>query len=386
MTQPFKNTIGIIGGGQLGKMLIESALPWNVSFNILEQSQDCPSFRYASTFIEGSLMDSSKIMELAEISDVITYEIEHVNVETLKALEAKGKTVIPAANILEIIQNKGTQKSFYKDNELNTSKFEIVDSSDAEQVDLTKYSSEKIVVKSCTGGYDGKGVAILAKSDVMNGKVSDVFKGQVVVEEYIEDAKELSVIVCRSRSGEIKTFPIVEMEFDPKINLVDYLFAPSSIEAETAEIATELAKNSIDKLNGVGIFAVELFLTKSGECLINEIAPRPHNSGHHTIEACYTSQYEQLIRIMLDLPLGDTSLISPAVMTNILGANDVTGDYNLEGLADLAKTKGAYLHWYNKTVTKPGRKMGHFTVLDESLDSAIATSKFLREKLKTVKP
>ena len=383
MTQPFSKKIGIIGGGQLGKMLIESAKPLNVEFNILEASTDCPCYQYASTFIEGSLMDSEKIKELAAISDVITYEIEHVDVATLKYLEANGTVVIPSGNILEIIQNKGLQKQFYADNKLATAPFVVVDSNDTDKVDLTQFSGERVVVKSCTGGYDGKGVAIMTKTDVSSGGVSDIFSGPVVLENFVTDVTELSVIVARNAKGDVRSFPIVEMVFDPEINLVDYLFAPSAVSDDVKDKSNKLALDAINALNGIGIFAVELFLTPTGEVMINEIAPRPHNSGHHTIEANYTSQYEQLMRIMLDMPLGDTGLITPAVMTNIIGSSDVTGDYKLDGLEDLMATKGAYLHWYNKSVTKPGRKMGHFTVLDTDLSAAVEKSHSLKSKLKT---
>jgi 5-(carboxyamino)imidazole ribonucleotide synthase len=383
MTQPFKLKIGIIGGGQLGKMLIESAKPWNVEFNVLEASKDCPCYPYASTFIEGSLMDASKIKELASTCDVITYEIEHVDVQTLKVLESQGTTVIPSASILEIIQDKGRQKQFYVDHNLSTAPFELVDAADASQCDLNKYPGDQIVVKSCRGGYDGKGVAIMNKADIQAGKVTNVFQDEVVLESFVKDVTELAVIVARNGTGSIKSFPIVEMVFDPEINLVDYLFAPSNVSEAITQKATQLALEAVEALNGVGIFAVELFLTKDDECLINEIAPRPHNSGHHTIEANYTSQYEQLMRVMLGLPLGETDLLSPAVMTNIIGSSHVLGDYKLEGVDALMQTKGAYLHWYNKSQSKPGRKMGHFTVLNQKIETAIEESKALKSKLKT---
>ena len=385
MTQPFRTRIGIIGGGQLGKMLVESALPWNVSFSILEASTDCPSYRYADKFIEGSLMDSAKIEQLAEYAEVLTYEIEHVNVTTLKKLEDQGKTVIPSSHILAIIQDKGKQKSFYKDQNLHTSHFVLTNADEVRNIDFRAFGGERVVVKSCTGGYDGKGVAILTKTDAAAGKAAEIFSGEVVVEEFIANAKELSVIVARNQKGQIVTYPVVEMVFDETINLVDYLFVPSAMSDTIQMEATELAKAAIEGLSGVGIFAVELFVDANDTCMINEIAPRPHNSGHQTIEANYTSQYEQLMRIMLGLPLGSTKLIMPAVMTNILGSSDVVGEYQLDGITELAETEGAFLHWYNKSQSKPGRKMGHFTVLDHDLNAAIEKSKHLKEKLKTTK-
>ena len=227
-------------------------------------------------------------------------------------------------------------------------------------------------------------IAILTKEELRAGKAAEIFEGSVVLETFIEDAIELSVIVARNGRGEIKSYPVVEMVFDPEINLVDYLFAPSKMSAEIQEQARSLAVKAIEALDGEGLFAVELFVDKDGYCLINEIAPRPHNSGHHTIEACITSQYEQLNRVLLDLPLGETDLITPAVMTNILGSKDVEGDYELAGLDVLHGTPGAFLHWYNKSTSKPGRKMGHFTVIDSDLDEAIEKSKRIRAVLKTV--
>jgi len=300
--------------------------------------------------------------------------------------QQKGKTVIPSAQILSIIQDKGRQKQFYADHSLATAPFILVSNENAKDADLQMFTGNKVVAKICRGGYDGKGVTILSKDDILAGKVSDYFSGDVILEQFIDDAIELAVIVARNANGEIKCYPAVEMVFDPAINLVDYLFAPSSVSNEIQEDAKSLALNAIDAMKGIGIFAVELFVKPDRTCIINEIAPRPHNSGHHTIEACYTSQYEQLTRIMLGLPLGKTDLISPAVMTNILGSDDVRGDYQLNGLKDLTQTPGAYLHWYNKSVSKPGRKMGHFTVLDSDLTSAIKKSRLLKEKLKTAKP
>ncbi|MCB9262367.1 MAG: 5-(carboxyamino)imidazole ribonucleotide synthase [Flavobacteriales bacterium] len=384
MTQPFKKRIGIIGGGQLGKMLAEAGMPLNIEYNILESSTDAPAARYATTFIKGNLTDGKKIRELAKISDVLTFEIEHIDVETLLELEKAGKEIIPSPRVLSIIKDKGVQKSFYEKHQLATSAFLICDVEDAPKQDLNQFGGDKIVVKSCTGGYDGKGVAILNKTDVEEGGAASIFSGEVVLEEFVENAIELSVIVAQNSDGQTKTYPAVEMVFDPKINLVDYLFSPSKQPNSVIDEAEKLALKAVEALSGAGVFAVELFVDSHHRCFINEIAPRPHNSGHHTIEANITSQYEQLNRILLGLPLGETTLLSPAVMTNLLGSEGVSGQYELDGLEELAQTPGAYLHWYNKSETKPGRKMGHFTVLDKDLEKAIQKSIHLKELLKTV--
>ena len=275
------------------------------------------------------------------------------------------------------------------DNNLATAPFDLIEAIEAVNLRFKRnFQGDKIVVKSCRGGYDGKGVAIMTKSDIHIGEyLHDVFNGPVVLESFVRRCHGISHNrSSETTTGRFEAFPIVEMVFDPAINLVDYLFAPSTVSESISQEATTLALDAVNALEGVGIFAVELFVTNTGNCLINEIAPRPHNSGHHTIEANYTSQYEQLMRIMLDLPLGETDLISPAVMTNIVGSSGVSGEYKLDGIDALMETKGAYLHWYNKSVTKPGRKMGHFTVLDEDLESAIEKSQQLKSKLKTTAP
>lgn len=384
ISKPFSTRIGVVGGGQLGKMLIESANRMNVSFNILENDPNAPSARYATHFVQGALTDSDAIRRLAELSDVITYEIEHIDVETLIELEAEGKKVYPAPGILKIIQDKGLQKSFYSEHHLPTSKYilveEILDCAD----EIDALPGEKLVVKSRKGGYDGKGVAITTRQNLSSEFPDLPFDGPCLIEEFIENAVELSVIVARNSRGEEKAFPSCEMVFDPELNLVDHLYSPANLSNEQEQELERIAKEAILKMDGVGLFAVEFFMTKEGDFLINEIAPRPHNSGHHTIEANITSQYEQLMRILLDLPLGNTALRSPAVMINLIGPAGVTGDYEIEGLDDFHAIEGTSLHWYNKEVTKPGRKMGHFTVCAPSVDLALERANEARKALRIV--
>lgn len=372
---PPKKTIGIIGGGQLGKMLIEAGQPWNIRYNILEQD-NAPAKDIAHHHIVGSLQDAEKIIALAKLSDVLTYEIEHINTEALLELEAQGHKIIPSPKILSIIQDKGLQKLFFKQHNIPSSPFELVEHVSEWTQKMTHLKGQKVAAKLRKGGYDGKGVELVNKADIEQGQIP--FDGPVVLEEFVENAIELSVIVARNEAGEVKTFPTVEMAFDPKANLVDILFAPANISQAIDTQAKSIAQSCIEHLNGVGIFAVEMFLNPSGEVLVNEIAPRPHNSGHHTIEACYTSQYEQLNRILLGMPLGDTQLIQASAMMNILGFENVSGPYEMTGLEHILNLPGVFVHLYNKAETKPMRKMGHITIMGQDLPEVM-------QKLQTVK-
>ncbi|TNE81997.1 MAG: 5-(carboxyamino)imidazole ribonucleotide synthase [Bacteroidetes bacterium] len=376
--------IGIIGGGQLGKMLIEAAQPWNTFFHILESSDDAPASRIADSQIVGTLTDDAKIRELASKTEVLTYEIEHVGVETLKDLEDQGVRVVPSPRILEIIKDKGLQKQFYADHGLPTAPFRLVNTPEewlpaAKELGITRFAA-----KSRTDGYDGKGVALCSVEE-LERTGNYPFTGPTLIESFVDCEKELSVIVARKRNGEVITFPTVEMEFDPVANLVEFLACPARIDQTADQKAKGIAIQCIEAFDGEGLFAVELFLTKNGDILVNEIAPRPHNSGHHTIEANYTSQYEQLNRILLDLPLGATDLIQPAVMVNLLGSEGVSGTYAIEGLDELLALPGVYIHLYGKAESRPKRKMGHATVLAPTLDEAIRKARLVQEKFRFIK-
>lgn len=379
MKQPFNKTIGIIGGGQLGKMLIESGMPWNVQYNVIDPDPNASCKAYAKQFINAGLKDRDAIIELAKISDVLTYEIEHVNTDALLELENQGKIIIPSPSILKIIQDKGLQKKFYSDNNLPTAPYKLVNKKEdwAEAIKLV--DGEKIVAKLCKGGYDGKGVSICTKADIEKGFIP--FDEPCIVEHFIADCREIAILVG-SNGQEIVTWPSIEMDFDPKLNLVDYLFSPGNLDNTTEQKAAEIAVAAVSALKGKGVFAVELFITPDGQILINEIAPRPHNSGHHTIEASITSQYEQLNRILLDLPLGNTDLVKPAVMVNIIGPEGIHGNYKMDGLDKAMQIPGFYLHLYKKNETRPGRKMGHYTVLSDTLEQAIIGALEIKEIIK----
>jgi 5-(carboxyamino)imidazole ribonucleotide synthase len=382
---PLKKKIGVLGGGQLGRMLIEESLRLNLKFNILEAESTCPCASLATNFIEGSLMDAVKIRELSNISDVLTYEIEHVNTEALIALEKEGKTIIPSPQILRMIQDKGLQKEFYAKHEIPSGKFFLVNNKDEWHRLIPLLGSDKFVAKTRTGGYDGKGVAILNAAEMIAHPERIPFDGPCVLEEFIECEKELAVIVARDQFGNMVSYPSIEMEFDPIANLVTVLLSPARVGSIIEEKAEAIARKVVEALNGPGLFAVELFMDAAGEIFVNEVAPRPHNSGHHTIEACYTSQYEQLARILVGLPLGNTELVQAAGMVNLLGAKDFSGTYRLEGLKEVSKLAGVYIHLYAKAESKPMRKMGHVSILAPTIEEVIEKAAYVRQHLTFVK-
>lgn len=373
---PSAKTIGIIGGGQLGKMLIEASRPWNVKNVVLEADPDCPASKVADKVIEGSLYDAAKIRELAAVSDVLTFEIEHINSDVLVELEAEGKTIIPSPRILKVIQDKGLQKQFFESHQLPSANYVMADESSDLKALCGRFEGDKIVVKTRTGGYDGKGVQIVPKADLEEGKF--VLTQPCILEQFHEGIVEYAVIVARDQDGNHTTFPLIEMYFDPVTNLVEFLFSPARVSEEVEQQCKSLASTLIDKWNGVGLFAVELFVTKTGEVLLNEVAPRPHNSGHHTIEGSYTSQFEQLNRILLGLPLGDTSMVNPAAMLNLVGPDGLSGKYQLRYADKLLSMSGVYIHLYNKAEIRPSRKMGHVTVLAPDLSSLLAKAEEVR--------
>lgn len=368
---PSDKTIGIIGGGQLGKMLIEASRPWNVKNIVLENDLNCPAAAVADKVIEGSLYDEEKIQELAAQAEVITFEIEHINCEALKKIEAAGKKVIPSSSVLEIIQNKKLQKQFYTTHQIPTATYIIYKGEQGSALnnlinDLG--NTGKVVVKKATGGYDGKGVSIVNKADIVNGTVQ--LETDDVVEEFHENIVEISVIVARDQFENTTTFPTVEMYFNPRSNLVEFLFSPGTIEQETTAQCLTIAKRTVESFKSPGLFAVELFCLADGRVLVNEMAPRPHNSGHHTIEGCYTSQFEQLNRILLGMPLGNTEMVTPyAAMINLVGPPALNGSYRMSDAETLLKEQGVYIHLYNKATIKPDRKMGHVTLLADSFEA-----------------
>ncbi len=359
--------IGILGGGQLGKMLIEEANRWNIELFFLEKSNDCPAYIVNKNQIIGGLYDIEKINELAAKVDVLTYEIEHVSIEALLELESKGKMIIPAASTLQLIQDKGKQKQFFLENNIPTAPFFVSNEADDIRSAIDKIVGDKVVIKACKGGYDGKGVEIISKKSIDYNQLP--FKNMnVVVEQCIDFKTELSVLVARKKDGQMAVYPCVEMEFDPKSNLVEVVYSPSFEAASVQNKAQQIAQHAVQQLNGIGLFAVEMLLDKNGAIYVNEIAPRPHNSGHASIEGNYTSQFEQLLRVLIDAPLGSTDNILPNAMINIVGPRDVEGNYELATSAKLLSMKGVYLHLYGKSTTSFNRKLGHITLLEPDIN------------------
>lgn len=368
--------IGIIGGGQLGLMLMEAAVPFNIQCNILD-TEDCSAGYLAYKHIIGNLYDKKAIKKLAKHSDILTYEIEHFDTETVLELTKKGKiTCIPYPEILHIIQDKYKQKCFFEQYHIPTAPFVSVNSPKEWKKAAEQLNADKFVAKLHKGGYDGKGVLICDKNSI-----TQTFDAPCIIEKFIPCKHEIAIMVARDKKGNTAVYPAVEMVFDEEANLLKYLLCPARIPEKIAEQAKAIATDVIQHLNGTGIFAVEMFVTQEDTVLVNEIAPRPHNSGHHTIEACYTSQYEQLLRILLDLPLGSTTLIKPAVMLNLLGEKEHQGTAVYKGIEDALRMEGVYVHLYNKKETRPMRKMGHVTILGDTLEEAMKKAEQIQIKV-----
>lgn len=363
--------LGILGGGQLGRMLIQAGLNLNLDINVLDPDQNAPCKNIAAEFTVGSLTDFNTVYEFGKTCDLITVEIENVNTAALKKLQAEGKKVFPQPEVIELIQDKRTQKQFYSDNNIPTANFVLTQ----DREDVQNYISWLPAVhKLGKEGYDGRGVQVIKEEKFLD----KAFDAPGLLESLINFKKEISVIVARNESGDVKSFPVVELVFHPEANLVEYLFAPADISKQIAEKAEQIAEKVITTLDMVGLLAVEMFVTQNDEVLVNEVAPRPHNSGHQTIEANYTSQYEQHLRAVFNLPLGDTSALLPSAMVNLLGEDGFSGPAVYEGLQDILALKGVHVHLYGKKLTKPFRKMGHVTIVDEDFNS-------LKEKVNLIK-
>tara|TARA_B100000809_G_scaffold255869_1_gene295020 strand:+ start:225 stop:1409 length:1185 start_codon:yes stop_codon:yes gene_type:complete len=369
--------LGILGGGQLGRMFIQEAINFDVRVYIMDESEIAPSRELANHFTFGSITNYDDVYNFGKDKDVLTIEIENVNVEALYQLEKEGVKVFPQPKIIELVQDKGLQKQFYIENNIPTAPFYLVENRN----EISSYITElPFMQKMRVGGYDGKGVTVLRdEDDIING-----FDAPSVLEEFVDFEKELSVIVARNAKGEVVSFPVVEQEFNSEANLVEFLMSPADVNSEIEEKAREIAEKIINKLEMVGLLAVELFLTKEGEVLVNEIAPRPHNSGHQTIEGNVTSQYEQHLRSILNLPLGSTDIVEASVMLNLLGEKGHTGKVYYKGLEDVLKMKGVKPHIYGKAITKPFRKMGHITIVNKSLDKAKKIAEEVKETLKVI--
>ncbi len=373
--------LGILGGGQLGKMLLYNTRKFDIQTYVLDPSNEAPSRMACNVFEQGDLMDFDTVYKFGKQVDVLTIEIENVNVAALEKLENEGTKVYPSSKTLRRIQNKATQKLFYQDHNLPTAPFsrfayasEIEDAIDNGGVTLP------FVWKAAQFGYDGNGVKIVRSL----ADLKDLPTGECIAEQLIPFKNELAVIVSRSATGETKTYPVVEMEFHPEANQVEYVICPARISEDVAKKAQEVALKASQSFDHVGVLAVELFQTEDDKILINEVAPRPHNSGHQTIEASYTSQFEQHIRAILGLPLGKTDNKVASVMVNLVGAEGYTGQVHYKNIESIMAMNGVTPHIYGKKETRPFRKMGHVTIVDQDLSTARKIAEEVKKSIKVI--
>lgn len=382
MRTPLKDQgfrLGILGGGQLGKMMCQATSRWQLQTHILDASSDFPAGKVCTSFTEGNFKDRQAVANFGQSMDVVTIEIESVSSDGMRDLRGQGVVVHPRPEALDIIKDKGLQKQFYIENGLPTSSFELFNNKSeiAQAIDHGKINYP-FVVKARRDGYDGRGVAIIKN----HADLDACFDTASLVEPKLNIEIEVSVVVARNSNGEVRSFPPVGMEFHPTANLVEFLFCPAGIGPALEQEAIQVAQSAIEAFDICGLLAVEMFVTSDGSILINEVAPRPHNSGHHTIEACSVSQFEQHVRGVLNLPLGDPVLRSPAVMINILGSEGYTGEAIYEGLDEVMAMNDVHIHIYGKKMTKPFRKMGHATIMAASLEQAVEKARLVQSIIK----
>ena len=379
MNQIHKLNIGIIGGGQLGKMILSESNRMSLKTSVLDSNKNSPCKNLTNNFFVGDLNNYNDVLEFGKKCDIITFEIEHINVDALTELQKIGKKVYPKPETLSIIQDKSKQKKFYSENNLPTSEFKFYSNIN----ELNNHVNDgKIdfpcVWKKTKFGYDGFGVKILkSKSDIL-----DLPDCEMIIEDYVPFKKELAVIVARNLNGDIKTYETVEMEFNSDSNQVEFVISPSRISNELKERAKEIAIETTKKIDNIGLLAVEMFLTENDEILINEVAPRPHNSGHFTIEACPTSQFEQHLRSILNLPLGNTTHNNFAIMLNLVGDNGFDGNVFYKNLESAYNESNTHVHIYGKEKTRPNRKMGHITIICDKFEDAYSKAVYLKSKIK----
>lgn len=374
-------TLGILGGGQLGKMLLYETRKWDLRTRVLDPSPEAPARLACNEFVQGDLMDYQTVFEFGKDLDLLTIEIENVNIQALEDLELNGVRVYPSSKTLKIIQNKARQKLFYRDAGIPTAVFSrFAYTSEIEDSIENGGLSFPFVWKSARFGYDGQGVKIVRTRE----DLSSLPNVECIAEELIPFKNELAVIVSRNSKGETRTYPVVEMEFHPEANQVEYVLCPARIPEKVRLRAQEVALMVSEKLDHVGLLAVELFQTKEDAILVNEVAPRPHNSGHYSIEGSYTNQFEQHLRAILGLPLGKTDSKVSAVMVNLVGAEGFKGQVQYQGLENILQLPGVTPHIYGKRQTRPFRKMGHVTIVDPSIDTARDRAKEVKESIVVV--
>ena len=366
--------IGILGGGQLGRMFIQNALNYDDEFHVLDPNSDC-SCAYISHFSQGNFNNYEDVLAFGQDKDVISIEIEHVNVDALFELEKQGKKVIPNAEIIKTIQQKILQKEFYKKHNIPSPDFEIMDGT-SDEIKI-KFP---FVQKLNTGGYDGKGVQIIKNAD----DLKNLWTEDSVLENLVDIDKELSIIIAKNENGETKTFPVTEMVADEKLNLLDFNICPADISKDVQSQIDAIAEKFISAANSAGLFAIELFLDKNGKVWVNETAPRLHNSGHQTQEGNANSQFEQFYRTLKNLPLADTDVFGFSGMLNLVGEQNYSGKVKYEGLEEVLKLPKTYVHLYGKTETKPGRKMGHINVLANSREELLEKLNYIKTLVRVI--
>lgn len=373
--------LGILGGGQLGKMLLFDTRKFDIQTYVLDPSDEAPSKIACNQFFKGDLMDFETVYNFGKKVDVLTFEIELVNLEALLKLENEGLKIYPSPKTLKLIQNKGIQKDFYTEHAIPTAKYKRFENLKSLIVDILDSKTKLPFVWKCTEfGYDGNGVKVIRElSDLDN--LANV---ECIAEEMVPFKNELAVIVCRNSSGEIKTYPVVEMEFHPEANQVEYVICPARIDAKVAEKARAIALHVSEKFNHVGLLAVEMFQTEDDEILVNEVAPRPHNSGHYSIEASYTSQFENHVRAILNLPLGNTDSKVAGIMVNLVGEEGFSGQVVYENIEKIMGIDGVTPHIYGKRETRPFRKMGHVTIVNEDMVEARKIAEEVKNTIRVI--
>lgn len=374
-------TIGILGGGQLGKMLLTTTRQWDLTTHVMDPSPEAPARIGCNHFTQGDLMEYQDVLDFGKKVDLLTIEIENINTKALAELEKQGVKVYPQAAVLELIQNKCKQKEFYQKKGIPTAPFQVFNSKEALKDAVVRGRvSFPFVWKSAAMGYDGFGVQIIRS----NQDLETVSEGGCMAEDLVAIEKEIGVIVCRSVSGETVSYPCVEMEFHPSANQVEFVLSPARISKKIEEKAREVALEVSKAYQHVGLLAVELFLTKEGEIWVNEVAPRPHNSGHYSIEAAYTSQFEQHIRALLDLPLGNPENKVAGVMVNLVGAEGHQGPVYYKNMEHILAIEGVCPHIYGKKETRPFRKMGHITIVNKNLETARQIAAQVKETIEVI--
>lgn len=369
--------LGVLGGGQLGKMLLAETQKFDIYTCILDASNEAPCAQICNEFHLGSLMDFDTVYNFGKKVDLLTIEIEHVNIEALLKLEKEGLAIYPQPSVLQIIQHKGRQKDFFVENNIPTASHKRFSSLASLKKETLTYP---FVWKSAQFGYDGTGVKIVRNMADLNS-LSD---NESITEELIPFKNELAVIVARNKNGEIKTYPVVEMEFHPEANQVEYVICPARISDEIADKARNIALKVAEAFEHIGLLAVELFQTEDDEILVNEVAPRTHNSGHYSIEASYTNQFEQHLRSILNLPLGNTDSKVAGIMVNLVGEEGFSGDVVYENIEKILKMKGVTPHIYGKKQTRPFRKMGHVTIVNNNLTEARKIAEEVKNTIRVI--